>query len=431
VRAWLYRVAHNRCIDELRRPVPPPPERMEICSCPVDDPIAKAEQRESLRRLISDIRRLPHQQRSALLMRELCGMPHSDMAAALGVSVPAVKSLLVRARMALARALEARDAACSEIRDELVLAHDRRVRPNAMARRHIRDCAGCREFRRDLRGVRRNLAALAPTVGPLGLLAKVLGLGGGAGGGAAAGGGTAAAGTGSVIASAGVLATGAGHVATLIAATVVTAGGAVEIQHTITTPTHHRHHARPALVSEPTNSRPQQPSAAPATYAEVPSVQPVVPAPPSDPPAVSKPAPKNVATPRTSIATTAPKLPALPPSGDGTSTSAAGEHSTPTAAPSTNGTSSPTAGGAGTGTNSSGVPSTTPASSTGTAGGPSTPAAGGSQGPTGGSTAAGGGNDPTQGGTAPGQPAPVPPRTGVGPVAPGTTGADAPLTPSQ
>jgi DNA-directed RNA polymerase specialized sigma24 family protein len=25
LRAWLFRVAHNRCIDELRRPPPPPP----------------------------------------------------------------------------------------------------------------------------------------------------------------------------------------------------------------------------------------------------------------------------------------------------------------------------------------------------------------------------------------------------------------------
>ena len=78
----------------------------------------KAEQRESLRRLIDDVQRLPEQQRSALLMRELAGWPTPSIAGALGVSVPAVKSLLVRARVGLAQASEARDTACAAIRDE-------------------------------------------------------------------------------------------------------------------------------------------------------------------------------------------------------------------------------------------------------------------------------------------------------------------------
>ena len=192
LRAWLYRVAHNRCIDELRRPALPPPEVMELLRSPANDPITEADQRESLRRLIADVRRLPDQQRSALLMRELGGMSYADMAGALGVTVPAVKSLLVRARLALGQALEARDTACSEIREELIGAHDRGLRPNATARRHMRDCAGCREFRHELRGVSRRFAAIVPTLGPIGVLANMLGVGGGggaAGGALAAGGG--------------------------------------------------------------------------------------------------------------------------------------------------------------------------------------------------------------------------------------------------
>ena len=232
LRAWLYRVAHNRCIDELRRPAPPPPEVMHLLRAPVHDPIAEADQRESLRRLIADVRRLPDQQRSALLMRELGGMSYADLSAALGVTVPAVKSLLVRARLALGQALEARDTACSQIREELIVAHDRGLRPGATARRHMHDCAGCREFRHDLRGVSRRFAAIVPTLGPLGVLANMLGVGG-AGGGAAGGAVAAsgAAGTSTAVVGAGTL--GSSHVAALLAAAVVTAGGAVEIQHVL------------------------------------------------------------------------------------------------------------------------------------------------------------------------------------------------------
>ena len=77
LKAWLYRVAHNRCIDELRRPPPPAARLLEMVRPPLHDPIAAADQRESLRRLIADVRRLPEQQRSALLMRELGGMSYA------------------------------------------------------------------------------------------------------------------------------------------------------------------------------------------------------------------------------------------------------------------------------------------------------------------------------------------------------------------
>jgi hypothetical protein len=255
-----------------------------ILSAPSHDPMAEAEQRESLRRLIADVRRLPDQQRSALLMRELGGMAYTDVAAALGTSVPAVKSLLVRARVSLAAALEARDTACAEIREELMVAHDRGVRPSGLARRHMHDCAACREFRGQMRGVSRQFAALAPTIGPLGVVANLLGIGGGAGagGGAAAAGTSAAAaggavGTGGAVASVGALA-GVGHVATLLAAAVVTAGGAVEIQHTLAGPTHHqRHHIAAAHHSKPHQAVAVAPDAATSS---APSVTPVVPSPP-------------------------------------------------------------------------------------------------------------------------------------------------------
>lgn len=269
LRAWLFRVAHNRCVDELRRPLPPSPEALQLVQSGVHDPAAEADRRESLRRLVADIRRLPAQQRSALLMRELGGMSYADLSSSLGISVGAVKSLLVRARIALAQAAEARDTACSAIREELVVASDRGVRPNAMARRHIRDCSGCSSFRRDLRGVNRQLSALVPFA-PLAVLAKILGFSGGAGGGAtASGGGGAAAGgaavggsaaasggaAGGAAASAGALAVSAPHVATLLVAAVATAGGAVAIQSSVSSRPHSPRHVH-KLVAPPSNPSP-------------------------------------------------------------------------------------------------------------------------------------------------------------------------------
>ena len=314
LRAWLYRVAHNRCIDELRRPSPPPPEVLELLRSPVHDPIDEADRRESLRRLIADVRRLPEQQRSALLMRELGGMSYADMAGALGVTVPAVKSLLVRARLALGQALEARDAACSDIREDLIISHDRGLRPNAMARRHMRDCAGCREFRHQLRGVSRRFAALVPTLGPLGVLANMLGVGGagsGAAGGALAASAGAGAGTGSAVVGIGAMSAGATHVATLLAAAVVTAGGAVELQHTITGPASEHHHARPARIA-PRSHHVAPAVPAPVTYSSADPPEeaaPAVAAPPLRPqtriapiaPAPSATTPTTVTTSTTSV----------------------------------------------------------------------------------------------------------------------------------
>ena len=320
LRAWLYRVAHNRCIDELRRPPPPAPEVFGLVAPPIRDPIEEAERRESLRRLIADVRRLPEQQRSALLMRELGGMSYADLGAALGASVPAVKSLLVRARVGLAHAAEARDVACAEIRTEITGAHDRGVRPSGLARRHLRDCHGCRDFRREMRGTSRDFAALSPGLGPLGLICHALGIGGG---GAASGGGAAAAaggaaGTGGAVASVGVLATGAGHVATLLAAAVVTAGGAVEIQSSFTPAAHQRpvHHTA-ALSTAYRGASPS--SAEPVVAPVIADPAAVDPAPPVKPAATvrSTPRPTPPATGSPAGVTPGPSANPLDPSGNG------------------------------------------------------------------------------------------------------------------
>jgi len=259
LRAWLYRIAHNRCIDELRRPggggANASDEALELAHARSGDPHATAEQRESLRRLVADVQRLPEQQRSALLMREISGMAYQDLAGALDVTVPAVKSLLVRARIGLAQAAEARDTACAAIRADLADAHERGVRASGIARRHMHDCGSCRAYRRELRVIDAHLAALVPVLGPVALIANLLGIGSGgaaAGGGAGAAGGATAAGAGvaatgvgigaGVTAGAGTAGLSVGHIAAAVAVAVVGAGGAVEVHGTLTP------HATPAAI---------------------------------------------------------------------------------------------------------------------------------------------------------------------------------------
>ena len=93
-------------------------------------------------------------------MRELQGLSYEELASALAVSVPAVKSLLLRARTGLVDIAIARDTPCADIRDELLSAADRSVRISGRARRHCSECDACEAYRGELRRVRRGFAAL-------------------------------------------------------------------------------------------------------------------------------------------------------------------------------------------------------------------------------------------------------------------------------
>ena len=164
-------------------------------------------------------------------MREIDGMTYADLANALDVTVPAVKSLLVRARVGLVEAQEARDADCAEIQADLLRAYDRGVKASGRARKHMRSCDGCTEYRTALRGMRRSFAALAPVgVGPLALAAKVLGI---FGGGGAAAGGAAAGGGGAAVAGGGIAAGTACKVAAVVCTAAIATGGAVEVKHQV------------------------------------------------------------------------------------------------------------------------------------------------------------------------------------------------------
>ena len=109
LRPWLYMIVRNRAFD-LRRGQRPtdPPDRLALVAAPEHaDPAHSAAARAELEQVVAELGRLPERQRLALVQHELGGVPHREIAAELGTSVAATKSLLVRARHQLAGAMAA------------------------------------------------------------------------------------------------------------------------------------------------------------------------------------------------------------------------------------------------------------------------------------------------------------------------------------
>ncbi|MGN6215943.1 MAG: RNA polymerase sigma factor, partial [Solirubrobacterales bacterium] len=203
LRPWLYRIARNRCLNYLRKPKADAQESMDMV--PEVDAASTAERvhnREEFRQLLADVNKLPETQRSALLLREMDALSYEEIAAAMDTTVPSVKSLLVRARISLAEASQARLRTCGEVRIELSEAAEGLRKVSAPVRRHVRECEECADFRSQIRSNEKALAALFP-VGPLvafkGFILSKLGLSGTGGATAGAtGAGTAGAGAGAL-----------------------------------------------------------------------------------------------------------------------------------------------------------------------------------------------------------------------------------------
>jgi len=250
LRPWLYRIARNRCLNHLRKPTADAQESMDMV--PAVEASSTAERvhnREEFRQLLSDVSKLPETQRTALLLREMDALSYEEIAAAMETTVPSVKSLLVRARISLAEASQARLLTCGEVRVELSEASEGLRKVSAPVRRHVRECEECADFRSQIRSNDKVLAALFP-VGPLialkGFIAGKLGLSGAGAGGAGAsasaagagaagagavGGVGAAIGTGGAAGGLGAIggAIGTKAVAGVVTAAVLTAG-AVEVK---------------------------------------------------------------------------------------------------------------------------------------------------------------------------------------------------------
>jgi RNA polymerase sigma-70 factor (ECF subfamily) len=109
LKPWLYAITRNACLDRLRRPMRTVDiEPLEaVLQDRAGDPGAAVERREHLHLLVGGLNELPRRQRDALVMHELEGRSHEEMAARLGVSVGASKALVCRARQGVAHLKDA------------------------------------------------------------------------------------------------------------------------------------------------------------------------------------------------------------------------------------------------------------------------------------------------------------------------------------
>ena len=308
-RPWLYRIARNRSLNHLRRPQPAGQDSMDVFERDGGTTTADTvHRREEFRQIVADVQDLPETQRTALLLREIDALSYDQIAEAMDTTVPSVKSLLVRARVSLAEAAEARLLTCGEVRVELGQVAEGLTRTTAPVRRHLRACERCRTFRGELRRSTRALAAVYP-LGPLVLMKKLwiakVGAGGAGAAGAAAGGGAAAGTSGvagvAVTAAGGITAGGAvsAGVSTLaskaaagMAAAVIVTAGAVEVKHVS------ERHAAPQAAQVAAAPAPVQATKAPAAApkADAASARPADVVPEPEPVAVA-PVPVPVAEP--------------------------------------------------------------------------------------------------------------------------------------
>ena len=224
LRAWLYTIARNRCLSVLRARRETPVHDLD--ELPTENLSAEVQRRQDLRDLLHDVGGLPEEQRSALVLAEVGGVSHDEIAQVLGVQREKVKALVFQARSSLIASRDARETPCDDIRVQLAELRGGALRRNSL-RRHLKVCPGCRDFRVAVQDQRKMLALALPVAPTLllkqGVMAGALGSGAAAAGGTVAAGGIAGAvGGGSLLAGGGAAVT-----AKVLAIAAIAGGGAI------------------------------------------------------------------------------------------------------------------------------------------------------------------------------------------------------------
>jgi RNA polymerase sigma factor (sigma-70 family) len=157
---WLLTIAHNVCRQRARfayyrvREVELEESSAEALVPPDDVPTAA-----DIRRALSH---LPFQQRAVLIMRELEGRTHAEIAEVMELTTQATEMLAFRARRALREQL-AGSLTCTQAVDALDRQMDGTLGPDqaGLLRAHLRECAACEQLARRVRAQRVGWRSLA------------------------------------------------------------------------------------------------------------------------------------------------------------------------------------------------------------------------------------------------------------------------------
>lgn len=161
-RPWIYTIARNACIDRLRgRRRASVRELDEADLAPAPGPEQERAARAEVHALLADLARLPVLQRSGVLMRDLAGLDHDEIARELRVSVRRSRALTGDARAFLHDRRAGRAMACDDVRTQI--SHARQAR-NRRIGAHLEDCQLCATFERRRRAHRLSSLAVAPLV---------------------------------------------------------------------------------------------------------------------------------------------------------------------------------------------------------------------------------------------------------------------------
>jgi len=163
LRPWLFRIAHNEAISIVRQR-----GRGEELLSDASLPLAasaedQAGQRARMSALLGDLAVLPERMRSALVMRELSGLSHEEIAIALETTPGAAKQAIFEARRGLQECAEGRAMACADV-CQAISDGDRRLLRGRRVRAHLRDCTACAAFAASIEARQADLRALVPVL---------------------------------------------------------------------------------------------------------------------------------------------------------------------------------------------------------------------------------------------------------------------------